>query len=207
MIRTLCLVLLAASSASAATLALPSFENAAAGLHAQVRALRAAQVKAASSDIGPRLDSMSWDLQRDENDARRLQSDLRFLLGRLRNGQPGDGRRGQDPYARMDLQRFIRDVAAVARDAQWRRDDLRALSSRAEKDPTLVGPATNLSKAARSLKSSTNWLLTDARFAYFDLIRAGFSFEAMDLDRSTRDLDGVAQDLSTDADALLAKVR
>ena len=57
------------------------------------------------------------------------------------------------------------------------------------------------------MKSKTGWFLFDARLAYFDLLRAGFTFEGMDLDRDTRDADGRAQDLQDEAGQILTKVR
>ncbi|PIR15516.1 MAG: hypothetical protein COV48_13890, partial [Elusimicrobia bacterium CG11_big_fil_rev_8_21_14_0_20_64_6] len=119
-----------------------------------------------------------------------------------RPGQPDN-----DPSLRWDIQRFTRDLAQLARDTQWRLSDLRNLTAQAEKDETLVSPATRLLNAARQFKSETNWLGMDARFAHFDFIRAGYTFEGMDLDRNSRDLDSNAQDLQTEADRLLAKVR
>jgi hypothetical protein len=214
MVRVLSLgLMLAATSASAAPLALPSFENAAAELRANVAALRAAAVKEKAADIGPRLDQMAWDVQRDQQDCQRLRRELSFLLSRLRNGGrggrpgPGNGRGGPDQNLRWEFQRFNQDLQRVVRGAQWRLSDLRGLSAEAQKDPALVGPAQRLSDAARWLKSDTGWLVSDARFAYFDLMRAGLTFEGMDLDRNSRDLDQSSQDLQSEADRLLAKVR
>lgn len=217
MVRSLSLALvLAATSASAAPLALPSFENAAAQLHATVSALRASALKRKGADIGPRLNQMAWDVERSQQDVSRLRRELGFLLNRVRSGgnRPGNPRdprhpgNGQpDQNLRWEFQRFNQDLARVARDGQWRLSDLRGLTAQAEKDPTLVVPAQRLVDSARWLKSETNWLANDARFAYFELIRAGLSFEGMDLDRNSRDLDQGAQDLQAEADRLLAKVR
>lgn len=197
-------LLLAATSASAAPLALPSFEAAAFQLQTSVKALRAASVKALGADIGPRLDSMAWDLQRSQQDSTRLRDDLRYLMTRVNAGQPG----GQpDQNLRWDLQRLNQDLSMLARDSQWRLNDLRSLSAQAQKDPNLVAHASRLVDAARWLKNETNWLAFDARFAYSDLMRAGYSFEGMDLDRCSRDVDQGAQDLQSEAERLLAKVR
>lgn len=198
-------LLLAATSASAAPLALPSFEAAAFQLQASVKALRAASVKALGADIGPQLDSLAWDLQRFQQDAARMRSDLRFVMNRVNAGRPGNGQ--PDPNLRWDLQRFNQDLSSMSRDAQWRLNDLRTLSAQAQKDPGLAARAQRVVDAARWLKNDTNWLAFDARFAYSDLMRAGYSFEGMDLDRYSRDLDQSAADLQSEAERLLAKVR
>jgi hypothetical protein len=202
-------LLLAATSASAAPLALPSFENAAAELRANVAALRASALKDKGADIGPRLTQMAWDVERTQQDCQRLRRELGWLMSRVRGVRPGpgNGRGGPDQNLRWELQRFNQDLARLTRDAQWRLNDLRGLSAEAQKDPALVAPAQRLVDSARWQKSETGWLISDARFAYFDLMRAGFTFEGMDLDRNSRDLDQAASDLQSESDRLLAKVR
>jgi hypothetical protein len=204
MIRALsAALLLAAVSASAAPLALPSFETAARDLQMSVRNLRAASVKSLASDIGPRLDAMSWDLQRVQQDSSRLRGDLRFIMYRVNAAQSGR----RDPNLGWDLQRFNQDLSAMARNSEFRLMDLRSLSAQAQKDPGLVAPAQRLVEAARWLKSETGWLIFDAGFDTSALMRAGYPMEGMDLDRNSRDLDQNSQELQSEAERLLAKVR
>lgn len=203
MVRVLsaALVLCAASAAAASTPPpLPSFEASAARLQESVAALRAAQLKAKAGELGPRLNAAARDLEGDESEAYRLQNDLRFLMSRVRSGRP-------DQILRWDVQRFTRELSALARDAQWRLTDLRSLSAQAQKDEALISPASRVLASARSLDNTVHWLVFDARFAYFDLQRAGFTFEAMDLDRGSRDMDGLARELLSESEKLLAKVR
>lgn len=208
MVRALSAALLLLPAAAYANPAVPSFEAAIAQIQAAVAATRAEQVKTKGADIGARLSNLSWDMERSERETSRLRNDMRWLLQRARRWQkPQPGKPDMDPSLRWDVQRFTRDLANVARDAQWRLQDLRSLSAQAEKDETLVGPATRVADSARRLKSETNWLLMDARFGYWDLIRAGFTFEGMDLDRNSRELDQSAQDLQTEGDRLVTKVR
>lgn len=211
MVRALSAALLLCATASSAAPSLPSFEGSVAEIHAAVAALRAGRVKKMAADIGPQLNSMSWDLERADQDASRMRNDLRWLLQRLNRQQPGrPGQPGQpngDPSLRWDVQRLSQDLSRLARDSQWRVQDLRNLSAQAEKSDALVAPATRVSDAARRLKNDASWLATDVRFAYFDFMRAGFTFEAMDLDRDTRDMDSRAQELQDEAARLLAKVR
>ncbi|UPT75188.1 MAG: hypothetical protein M0D55_05630 [Elusimicrobiota bacterium] len=208
MVRALSAAILLLPAAAYANPAVPSFEGALGEIRAAVAATRAAQVKAKAGDIGPRLSTLAWDLDRAERDAYRLRNDLRWLLQRARRYQkPQPGRPETDPSLRWDVQRFTRDLAQTTRDAQWRLGDLRHLSAQAEKDETLVGPASRVVDAARRLKNESNWLVMDARFGYWDLMRAGFTFEGMDLDRNSRDLDDHARDLQSEGDKLLAKVR
>ncbi|MDD5303951.1 MAG: hypothetical protein PHS14_12695 [Elusimicrobia bacterium] len=210
MIRILSAVLMLAAASASATPAIPSFEFAASQLQSSIAAMRASQVQAKGANSGPQIDSMAWDLQRYDQDMLRLRNDLRWLQQRLRTqpGRPGQpGRPDADPSLRWDIQRLTQDLAQVSRDSQWRLNDLRFLASSAEKDETLVAPATRLLDAARRLKSETNWFNMDARFAYFDFMRAGFTFEGMDLDRNSRDIDTNAQSLQDEADKLLTKVR
>lgn len=210
MVRSSALVsfmMVAAVSVSASP-ALPSFEHSAAQLQSTIAALRAQQVRAKAANTGPQIANLAWDLERAERDASRLRSDLRFLLSRVRRYQrPQNGRPDMDPSLRWDVQRFTRELSQLTRDSQWRLNDLRFLTAQAEKDETLVAPASRLLDAARRFKSETGWLLMDARFASFDFRRAGLVFEGMDLDRDSRDVDERAQDLQSEAGRLLAKVR
>lgn len=203
MVRALSAALLFAAVSASASPAIPSFEFSVANIQASIAAMRAEQVQAKSGNIGPQIDSLAWDLERYERDTQRMRNDLRWLQQRLRStGQPN-----QDPSLRWDIQRLTRDLAQLSRDAQWRLNDLRMLTSQAEKDQALVAAASRLNDTARRLKSETNWFAMDARFAYFDFMRAGYTFEGMDLDRNSRDIDSRAQDLQSEADRLLAKVR
>lgn len=210
MVRILSAVLMMAAVSASASPAIPSFEFSAAQLQSSIAAMRASQVKAKGAASGPQIDSMAWDLQRYERDIAQMRNDLRWLQQRLRRaGSTQPGRPGQpsDPSLRWDIQRLVRDLAQTSRDAQWRLNDLRFLASSAEKDEALVAPATRLLDAAQRLKNETNWFSMDARFAYFDFMRAGYTFEGMDLDRNSRDVDTNAQALQTEADRLLSKVR
>jgi len=192
-------ILLAAVSASASP-AIPSFEFSAAQLQSSIAAMRADQVKAKAGALGAQISRLTWDVERAERDAEKLRSDLRWLLQRVRFPRQGDS-------VRWDLQRFTQEFSQVTRDAQWRLGDLRHLTAQAQADETLVAPAQRLLDASRRFKTATNWLLMDARFAYFDLLRAGYAFEGMDLDRNSRDVDQHAQDLNGEANKLLTKVR
>lgn len=210
MVRALSAALLLVAASASASPAIPSFEFSVANIQASVAALRAEQVKAKAGNLGPQIDSISWDVERYERDTMRLRNDLTWLLQRVRRQGQGGGQPGQpnnDPSLRWDVQRFTQDLAQVTRDSQWRLNDLRMLASQAVKDETLVPSASRLLDETRRFKSATNWLLSDARFGYFDLIRAGFTFEGMDLDRNSRDVDARAQDLQNEADKLLTKVR
>lgn len=219
MVRILSAVLLLAAVSASATTAVPSFEISAANIQASVAAMRADQVKAKSGNIGGQIANLAWSLDRSEREAARLRNDLRWLQQRLRRqgfaqpglpsrpGQPGRPGQPYDPNLRWDVQRFTRDLDQVTRDSQWQLNDLRLLIGQAEKDEALVAPATRLLNSARWLKSTTNWLLSDARSAHWDFSRAGYTFEGMDLDRNSRDLDWRAQDLQNEAARLLAKVR
>ncbi len=213
MVRMIAAALLITAVSASASPAIPSFEFAASQLQSSIAAMRASQVKAKGAASGPQIDSMAWDLQRYERDIAQMRNDLRWLQQRLRRagstqpGRPGQPGQPSDPSLRWDIQRLTRDLAQTTRDAQWRLNDLRFLASSAEKDEALVAPATRLLDAARRLKNETNWFSMDARFAYFDFMRAGYTFEGMDLDRNSRDVDTNAQALQTEADRLLAKVR
>ena len=208
MVRILSAALLLAAVSASASPAIPSFEASMANIQAAIATSHVAQLKVKAGNIGPQLSSLAWDLERADQDANRMRNDLRWLLQRVRSYQrPQNGRPDMDPSLRWDVQRLTQDLSRMARDAQWRLMDLRNLSAQAEKDETLVGPASRVADAARRLKNDTNWLVSDARFGYFDLMRAGFTFEGMDLDRDSRDLDSRAQDLQNEAEKLLAKVR
>lgn len=208
MVRTLTAALLAlsaaASAAPVAPLALPSFENAAAALHAAVRAQRAASVKTLDAGTAQRVDALAWDLERSRQDVGRLRDQLRWLMGRVRSPRPGQ----PDQNLRWELQGLVRDLDRVVRDGRWRLDDLRALSSQvAGKAPDVVAPAQRLVSDAGWLQSDAHWFVFDAGFASPELMRAGYAFESMDLDRNARDLDQLTRDLQTESQRLLDKVR
>ena len=76
--------LLLVGTTASATPAIPSFEFSAAQLQASITAMRLAQVKTKSGDIGSKLTSLTWDLQRSERDVSQLRRDLNPLMGRVR---------------------------------------------------------------------------------------------------------------------------
>lgn len=208
MVRTLTVALLALSAAASAApvgpLALPSFENAAAALHAAVRAQRAASVKTLDAGTAQRVDALAWDLERSRQDVGRLRDQLRWLMSRVRSPRPGQ----PDPNLRWELQGLVRDLDRVVRDGRWRLDDLRALSSQVPgKSPDVVAPAQRLVSDAGWLQSDAHWFVFDAGFASPELMRAGYAFESMDLDRNARDLDQLTRDLQAESQRLLDKVR
>lgn len=208
MVRVLAAVMMLAAASASASPAIPSFEFSAAQLQSSIAAMRGEQLKKKAGELGPKISTLARTLQHDERETERLRSDLSFLESRLRRYQrPPAGRPDADPNLRWDVQRFTRDLSRLTRNAEWRLSDLRFLSAQAQKDQSLVAPATSLLSAARWLQNETNWFAMDARFAVHDFRRAGFTFEAMDLERDGRDLDLHAQELLDDADALLTKVR
>ncbi len=206
MVRILSAVLIFAAASASATPAIPSFEFSAAQLQTTIAALRVSQIQAKAGSIGPQIGNLAWDLERYQRDTQRLRNDLSWIQQRLRRvtNQPGQP---NDSSLRWDIQRFTHETEQLSRDTQWRLNDLRHLSAQAQKDETLVAPATRLVNAARWLKSETNWFVSDARFASWDFRRAGYTFEGMDLDRNSRDLDDHSRDLEYESNRLLAKVR
>ncbi len=207
MVRISSLVLVLAAASVSASPATPAFELSAAQLQESAIATRSAQVKARAGSLEPQILRLTLDLQRCERTALRLRRDLGLLVVRLREYKTKVGRVDNDPTLSLDVQRFTQDLAQLARDAQSRLNELHFLASQAEEDKTLVASASRLLDVARRFKSATNRLRLDARSAYPDFVRAGFTFEGMDVDRDSRDLDERARDLQNEADQLLTKVR
>lgn len=200
--------LLLAASVHAAPTALPSFDTAIAQIHASVLAQRAEAATARAAIVGPNLDSYAWDLERFGRDAERLRREQSWIVNRVRRYQPPQaGQPDSDPSLRFEVQRLARDFTSLARDLQWKVNDLRWASSQVQKDPELVRPAQRLAEAARVLKDSAHWLQFDARFAIWDYRRAGFTFEAWDIERGATDMEMRSRDLGTLADDILAKAR
>ncbi|MBI4060898.1 MAG: hypothetical protein HY403_05650 [Elusimicrobia bacterium] len=205
MVKILSAILLTAAVSASASPAIPSFELSAAELQASVAAARASQTQARASDVDRRIEAVARELGRFDRVASRLRADLAPLLNRVRGYRPSAP--NNDPDLRHDLQVFRQDLSYLARDSQWRLNDLRGLASQAGKDEALVAPAERLLGAARRFGGEASRLLTDARFAYPDFMRAGFAFEGADLDSDSRAVDSHAQDLEREAGRLLGKVR
>ena len=207
-LTALAAVVLAAAPAFAAASAAPlSFETSLAQIHSAVGALRAEQVKVKSGQIAGQIENLAWDLERAERETSRLKQDLSWLRLRAARYRRENGRPDSDPALRWDLQRFTRELQDLSRGAQWRLDDLRRLSAQAQKDDSLVSPAQRLVDATRRFKEMARWLALDARFAQFDFLRAGFTFEAFEVDRGSRDAETRAQELLGESESLLTKVR
>jgi hypothetical protein len=205
MVHVLSAALLFAAVSLSASAAMTSFEVSAAQVQASIATLRGAQVRAKAGASAGQISNLTGNLNHYANQTRRLYNTMRWLQQRMRAG--GAGRSSSDPVLRWDVQRFMSDLSQLTRDAQWRLNDLRFLTASAEKDETLVAPASRLLDAARGFKSEMGWLAADARLAAFEFRDAGFIFESMDLDRDSRDLEGRTQDLQNEAARLLAKVR
>ena len=204
----------------AALAAVPdSFETVLQGLRAsvlqtrrdqkQVRALAdASEIQRASSDSRS-LDNAADRLRWNVSDIRRRASTQgrRPGPGRPGPGRPGPGQPNRDPFFESDLRRVVWDL----RDFRMRMGslsrDVERLDRGAAPDPASVGPAQTLTDEASRLRSSVGWLTSEARWARMDLSSAGYTFEAMDVERETQDAERASYDIERDARSLLQRVR
>ena len=148
-------------------------------------------------------DSMAWE-------ASRLKSTVSDVRRRAQNASRNDGGRGdrQDPFLRNEVQRLVWDLRDFHQRVGRTADDAaRIQRSITEKDPELVSPAMNLSRAANRLASDARWLSDEARWAAFDLRRAGFNFESWDVERESEGAESSARRLESDAQRILSQVR
>lgn len=146
---------------------------------------------------------MAWE-------ASRLKSTVSDVRRRAQNASRNDGGRGdrQDPFLRNEVQRLVWDLRDFHQRVGRTADDAaRIQRSITEKDPELVSPAMNLSRAANRLASDARWLSDEARWAAFDLRRAGFNFESWDVERESEGAESSARRLESDAQRILSQVR
>lgn len=192
MLNRLLPLLLVAVPAAAAP-ALPSFEESLGSIQLQVRK-SAPERRSVHAKSG--LDNLGWDADRLRDEASRLRSAIRWLQAATR--------RPNDPYLRSQ----VTQTSWALRDFQWRVDQLKRDVERArdeaKKDPALVGAAERARSSASWLASETRWLELDTSSAVWDLRRAGFTFEAWDFERYTRDANASAE-RTADAAAELAR--
>lgn len=187
-----------------------SFEEALGSAQEGIRGRREEQARAKDERqaydlrrLAREADSMAWE-------ASRLRSSVSDVRRRAQQASRGDGGRpgDRDPFLRGEVQRLVWDLRDFARRAGQAADDVSRLQrSITGKDPELVAPAGDLSRAARQLESDARWLSDEARWAAMDLRRAGFNFESWDVEREAEQAESSARRLDHDAQRILAQVR
>lgn len=197
--------LFAALAASEAAVAAPaSFEAALGAVRAQLAVQQAVHHESRVKNLGPELSAAASDARRLESNARSIEWKLRDLVWRARRRTQNP--RDTDPFLEFDLKRLAWDARDFARDAASLDRRVAALATRATKDPSLVAPASDLVRTADRLRSETSSLAREARFAYMDFSRAGYQFEAWDLERETQAAEDSARRALRNAELVLAKV-
>jgi hypothetical protein len=204
MVRTLALLVsLAAALPAHAVPAAPSFEQSLNAGHARVITARAAQVKAKSA---PDIQSASWDTERSSRQA----SSLRLTLSDLRR-RAQDARRRNPPKPdavfKSQLDRFVWDLRTWDQDLRALERRAMDLSNTAAQDADSVAPAQQLVWDAQNLRTETSMFSSDGTWLASDLRALGFNFEALDVERLSRDGGDSARQLGYDADAILTRVR
>ena len=188
----------------------PSFEDALGSFRQDIHEQRAARLQSKdarhASDLhraAREADSMAWE-------ASRLRSTVSDVRRRAQNASRDNGQQPdrQDPFLRNEVRRLVWDLRDFNQRVGRTADDVsRIQRSITEKDPELVSPAMNLSRAARQLASDARWMSDEARWAAFDLRRAGFNFESWDVERESEGAESSARRLESDAQRILAQVR
>ncbi|MBI5211434.1 MAG: hypothetical protein HY927_15785 [Elusimicrobia bacterium] len=207
MTHVLTLIGLLAASSQATELALPDFETAIKAVRTQVMATRAAQAQAKYEAVASDLDrlamdtrSLQWKASRYRNDL----SDLRRRAQRLQPHQPGQP--ANDPFFRNDLNRVVWNL----RDFEWEieriANDAQQIARSAQADPTLVAAARRFVDAFTWTENEIGWVASEARWARWDIDRAGYTFEAWDIERYASDSDREIRDAHRAADEILRKV-
>ncbi len=177
-------------------------------IRTQVLKTKASQEKIRAQSTAGEISRLASDVRRHGWDTQRLErrlADIRRRVNRLRNDPSRPGR--NDPFLRNDLRRLTWDLRDLKRAADRTESAVRRVAATAKKDPALVSPARSLSSNANWFDNDARSLEREARWAHWDIRRAGYTFEAMDIDRGTRDIARSARDIESEARRLLDKVR
>jgi len=201
----LSLVILASISASAAPAL--TFEQTLGQLRERtVAAVRKIRLKNATTpaeikEWGEATHEFFWD-------ARHLRDTLRDLGFRVRRYNPDQpGRPQQDPFLSNDLRRLIWEMRDFNRHMSLHLQRVQTAYRNAAPNAELVEPAELLSTRAQNVQFEVDWLESDARNIDWDLRRANFSFEAMDIEREMARMPQITRDVLREANLLLNKVR
>ena len=205
MVHAALLAAVLAVPSSAAPVAAPlTFESSVFDAVRRIAQVRASSVKAMDAGLAARLNSLSMDMRRSQQQAFRLRGELSRLRSRLAV-PPG---RPTDPNLAWEVRRLSQDLTQLARDLRWRLQDARVIRSSIQgQDPDLTGPAAYFASEVRWLANETRWLDMDVRNIVWDLRARGFHLEAMDMEMAARDIQGDTAGLSNESDLITAKTR
>ncbi len=188
--------------------ALPSFEGAVHEMRASILSTRAEQIKVKTLSAKNELENLSHNVRRHDWEAGRLRrkiSDIRRRVNRMGPDQPR--RPDSDPFLRNDIRRLVRNLRDFVRKVERSQRRAEALANTVQKAPDLVRPAERLERNARAFVSEARWLENEARWARWDIRRAGFTFEAIDIERYSDEAHRAARRIKTAAGRILKKVR
>jgi len=184
-------------------------------LAAQISAKAKKSFKAAEEKKSSKLSSdLTW-LSFDVRDMARKAKDFKWDLQRLRQRAQAIGRgkdqgkeeRDIDPSFNADLRRFVWDLERWAQDLDWKLRDAERIERKLEQGADIRSQANQLVWAARDLETDAGWLERDSNWAAWDFRRIGYSMEAWDVERETRDAERDAKAMSAVADKILKKAK
>ncbi|MBI4677775.1 MAG: hypothetical protein HY748_09345 [Elusimicrobia bacterium] len=202
MTHVVTLIVSLAAVSHGAELALPNFEAAITGLRAQILATRVEQVQARNAAAASDLDRLASDTRGLQWTAQRLRFDLSDIRRRAQRYQPSN-----DPFFRSDLNRVVWNLRDLAWAVQRIRMDADRLAMNAQPDPNLVSAARRFKDSFTWSESEIGWVANEARWAEWDIRRAGFSMEAWDVSRYSGDAERDIRDAHRSADEILRKVQ
>ena len=199
---------LSAQPVSAATVAVP-FKAALGQIRRQVLKTKAVQDKIRALATAGEIRRLDSDANHHRSKVWRLErrlAKLRRRAQRLTQRRRRPPRRN-DPFFRNDLRRFTWDLDRLRRDIERTARDAQRVAATAVKDPALVSPAQSFVSSADWLEHEARGPGREARWAHWDIRRAGFPFEAMDIDRDVDFVARAARSIHSEARRLLDKVR
>lgn len=150
------------------------------------------------------LNRLTWDARDLERESR----DLKWQVQRVaRRARTAGRERGQDPFLRNEVRQLVWDLQRHLRDAQRLGRDAERLNREAPRDRKLLSAAETAERAVSQWLNEAGWLTSEGRFAGMDLRRAGFSMEAWDVERHSREAEDEARGAERALNALIQALR
>lgn len=187
---------------------LSSFEASLGQIRRQALATRGEHKKAKALSLKAEIDSAAREASRLSWDASRQRGAVSELRRRAQRYEPDRPQRpGSDPFFRSDLQRAVWNLRDLSRETRRLSAAVQRLAQTAPKDPALLQPAEALLRNAGHLRGEARWLETEADRASWDIRRAGFSLEAWDIERESRNTSDSSRQIEAHAGRLVDAVR
>lgn len=156
--------------------------------------------QAQNESLAKEIEALALEADRLRDKASSLSGNLDRIRRRLQ-------RERESLFLRIELDRLVAEFKVFRGDAAKAGKAADRICKSARKDPALLAPARKMRDNAKRFSSAAMWLEIYGRDASVEFRRAGYDFQAWDIERSTSDAMWAARDWLRLSKKLLNKVK